>query len=54
MPPAARQELWDRRERLLEVRPFFAVDDGVREAMLRGADEASLAMGRNAITMHFL
>jgi microcystin degradation protein MlrC len=29
------QELWDRRERLLEVRPFFSVDDGVREAMQR-------------------
>ena len=33
------QELWDRRERLVEVRPFFAVDDGVREAMRRGEEE---------------
>lgn len=29
------QALWDRRERLLEVRPIMSVDDGVREAMTR-------------------
>ena len=35
------QELWDRRARLVEVRPFFSVDDGVREAILRGKDIAA-------------
>ena len=35
------QELWDRRARLVEIRPFFSVDDGVREAILRGKDIAA-------------
>ena len=29
------QTLWDRREQLLAVRPFYSIDDGVREAMSR-------------------
>lgn len=29
------QQLWDRREELLQVRPILSVDDGVREAMQR-------------------
>ena len=29
------QDLWNRREQLLAVRPFYSVDDGVQEAMAR-------------------
>ncbi len=29
------QALWDRRQRLLDVRPFYSIDDGIREAMGR-------------------
>ena len=36
------QQLWDQRERLLEVRPTMSVDDGVREAMAR--DEAPVML----------
>lgn len=35
------QELWDRRQQLVEVRPFFSVDDGVVEAMERGGSAAN-------------